>query len=147
MKGFTCKMCGFISINGSAPEKCPVCGAPKTAFEEKEDAIKTPVDPNNLTEPEKKHTPAILVAKQCGLISGGCEEDIIIKIGEIPHPMEDKHHIVHIDFYLDNEYISRFILTPKLNPAVVIHLKALAGKLSVVALCNIHKAWIKEINL
>ena len=39
MKGYVCKICGFISINGSAPDKCPVCGAPKTAFEEK-DAIK-----------------------------------------------------------------------------------------------------------
>ena len=57
MKGFVCKICGFISINGSAPEKCPVCGAPKKAFEEKEGAVKTAKDVNNLSELEKKtHT-------------------------------------------------------------------------------------------
>ena len=44
MKGFVCKVCGFISINGSAPDNCPVCHAPKTSFEERDDAIKTAKD-------------------------------------------------------------------------------------------------------
>ena len=55
MKGLVCKVCGFIAISGKAPEKCPVCGADKISFAEKEDAIKTPKDTNNLTELEKKH--------------------------------------------------------------------------------------------
>ena len=104
MKGFKCKMCGFISINGSAPEKCPVCGAPKTAFEEKNDAIKLPADPNNLTELEKKHTPVINVLKKCGLIDE-CNRDAHIKIGEITHPMQADHSIVFIDMYIDNEFV------------------------------------------
>ncbi|MBU2505011.1 MAG: hypothetical protein KKB89_04350, partial [Candidatus Omnitrophica bacterium] len=74
MKGYVCKICKFISINGSAPEKCPVCGAPKTAFEEREDAIKTPQDESNLTELEKKHIPVITVVKACGLIPHGCQD-------------------------------------------------------------------------
>jgi len=40
MKGQVCKVCGFISIKGEAPDNCPVCGAPKTAFLVKDDAIK-----------------------------------------------------------------------------------------------------------
>ena len=146
MKGYVCKVCGFIAINGSAPENCPVCHAPKTSFEEK-DAIKTPADPQNLTEAEKKHIPVITVVKKCGLIPEGCT-DVHVKMGEIQHPMQPEHYIVHIDFYIDNEFISRIILTPdKLNPAGALHLKAKSGKLSVIELCNLHGAWIKEVNL
>lgn len=147
MKGWVCKICGFISINGSAPEKCPVCRAPKTSFEEKEDAIKTSVDPKNLTELEKKHIPQITVIKKCGLIPEGCQ-DVHVKMGEIQHPMLKEHYITHIDFYIDKEFISRVILTAdKLNPAAALHLKAHAGKLAVIELCNLHGAWIKEVDL
>ncbi len=132
MKGFVCKVCGFISINGAAPAACPVCHAPKESFEEKEDAIKTPADANNLTESEKKHAPVIT-------------QPLHVKIGEIQHPMVKEHYITHIDFYIDREFISRVILTPeKLNPAAALHLKAQSGKLSAISLCNIHGAWIKE---
>ena len=147
MKGYVCKVCGFISINGSAPERCPVCGAPKTSFEEKQDAIKTPKDTNNLTELEKKHVPVITVVKKCGLIPEGCI-DVHVKMGEIQHPMQPEHYIIHIDFYIDNKFISRVILTPdKLNPAAALHMKATDGKLTVIELCNLHGAWIKEIDL
>jgi len=147
MKGFTCKVCGFISINGAAPENCPVCHAPKTSFEEKDDAIKTPADASNLTEAEKKHIPVITVVKTCGLIPEGCQ-DVHVKIGEIQHPMLPEHSIQHIDFYIDNEFISRVILTPdKLNPAAALHLKAESGKLAAVELCNLHGAWINEADL
>lgn len=144
MKGFVCKVCGFISINGSAPEKCPVCGAPKTSFAEKEGAIRTSQDEANLSE---KHTPVITVAKKCGLITQGCQ-DARVKVGEVQHPMLSEHYIMHIDFYIDNEFISRVMLTPdKLNPAVSLHLKAESGKLTAIELCNLHGAWIEEVNL
>ncbi len=147
MKGFVCKVCGYISINGSAPQKCPVCGAPQSAFQEKEGAIKLPIDASNLTELEKKHVPVIALVKKCGLIPEGCQ-DVQVKIGEINHPILAEHHIIHIDFYLDNEFISRVILTPeKLNAAAGLHLKAESGKLSVIELCNLHGAWISEVNL
>ena len=147
MQGYVCKICKFVSINGSAPDKCPVCGAPKTAFEEKDDALKTAKDPNNLTELEKKHIPVITVVKKCSLIPEGCQ-DVQVKIGQIQHPMQAQHYIVHIDFYIDQEFISRVILTAdKLNPAAALHLKTASGKLSVVELCNLHGAWIAQSEL
>ena len=147
MKGYVCKMCGYISINGTAPEKCPVCGAPKSAFQEKEDAIKLPNDPKNLTDLEKKHIPVIKVVNVCGLIPDGCQ-DVHVKLGEIQHPMQEDHYIMHIDFYLDKKFISRVILTPfALNPACALHLKAKSGKLTAISLCNLHGAWINEIDL
>lgn len=147
MKGYVCKVCMYISINGSAPAKCPVCGAPKTAFEEKENAILTPKDPKNLTELEKKHIPVIKVVKICGLIPEGCQ-DAHVRIGETQHPMQPEHSIQHIDFYIDKEFIARVHLTPdKLNPAAALHLKAKSGRFAAIELCNLHGAWISEVNL
>jgi len=147
MKGLVCKVCGFIAIDGVGPDNCPVCNAPKTAFQEKENAIKTPQDAGNLTELEKKHLPVITVVKTCGLIPEGCH-DVHVKLGEIQHPMQDDHYIMHIDFYIDNKFIARVHLTPaKLNPAAALHLKAGEGKLAAVAFCNLHGAWINEQDL
>lgn len=147
MKGFVCKVCGYVSINGSAPEKCPVCWAPKSSFVEKEDALKTDQVKVEKGESEKKHIPAITVVKKCGLIPEGCV-DVHVRIGEILHPMQKEHYITKIDFYLDNEYISRIYLSPEvMNPAAGLHLKVQKGKLSVIEHCNLHGDWIKDINL
>ncbi|PIQ89107.1 MAG: hypothetical protein COV72_04750 [Candidatus Omnitrophica bacterium CG11_big_fil_rev_8_21_14_0_20_42_13] len=147
MKGVVCSVCGFIAINNIIPDKCPACGAARESFRIKDDAIKTPQDKNNLNEAEKKHIPAITLVKKCGLIPEGCE-DAHAKIGVIQHPMEEKHYITHLDFYLDKEFISRVMLTPRtLNPAAALHIKASGGTLSVIELCNIHGAWISEADL
>ena len=147
MKGFVCKVCGFISIDGEAPDKCPVCGSPKTAFSEKEDAIKEPKDKGNLTELEKKHIPVILVVKKCGLIPEGCQ-DVHAKIGAILHPMQAEHYINWIDFYIDKKFIARVHLTPeKTNPAAALHLKVGTGVLTVIDFCNLHGAWMSEKTL
>ena len=147
MKGIVCKVCGFISINGVAPERCPVCGAPKSSFQEKDDAIKTPKDAGNLTELEKKHVPVITVVRKCGLMPEGCQ-DVHVKMGEITHPMQKEHYIVHIDFYIDKEFVARVHLTPeKLNPGAALHLKPGGSKLTVIEFCNLHGNWIKEADL
>lgn len=143
MKGFVCKVCGFISINGSAPDSCPVCRAAKTSFEER-DAIKTAQDDAKAGE---KHTPVITIVKKCGLIPEGCQ-DVHVKVGSVQHPMLQEHYITTIDFYIDKEFLSRVQLTPeKLNPAAALHVKATSGKLSVIEHCNVHGAWIQEDNL
>ncbi len=145
MKGYVCKVCQYVSINGSAPDKCPVCGSPKTAFSE-QNAIKTPADPANLSELEKKHIPVIVILEKCGLIEG-CT-DVHARVGEVLHPMQKEHYINHIDFYLDREFLARIHLTAeKLNPAGALHIKATSGNLAAVELCSVHGAWIKEVNL
>lgn len=147
MKGIVCNVCGFISINGAKPDKCPVCGAPKESFQEKEDAVKTPKDVVNLTDFEKKHMPLISPQKQCAPIHEGCQ-GVQVKVGQIEHPMLPEHYIMRIDFYLDREFLSRVIFTPgKLNPVAVLCIKASGAKLSAIELCNLHGAWIQEIDL
>ena len=34
MKKFVCKVCGYVYEGDEAPERCPVCGAPREKFEE-----------------------------------------------------------------------------------------------------------------
>jgi len=147
MNGHVCKVCKYIAIDGSAPEYCPVCGAPKTAFTEDKNAIKLPQDTGSLSELEKKHVPVITVVKKCGLIPDGCM-DAHVKLGEVNHPMIDVHYIMHIDFYIDKKFIARAYLTPeKLNAAAALHLKPGTGRIETVALCNQHGAWFKESEL
>ncbi len=142
MKLFKCGMCGFIALEG-APEKCPVCGSPKKMFKESE--VKTSKDVATYGESEKKHIPLIMVSKKCGLMpSEGCT-DVNVKIGEITHPMLPEHYIMHIDFYIDNKYVSRVMLSPdKINPAGCLHIKVLKGKLTVIEQCNVHGDWMNE---
>lgn len=33
-KKFRCKVCGYVHVGDKAPEKCPLCGAPSSEFEE-----------------------------------------------------------------------------------------------------------------
>ncbi|MBU1863151.1 MAG: hypothetical protein KKH94_05785 [Candidatus Omnitrophica bacterium] len=144
MKGIVCKVCGYISIDGTTPTACPVCGA--KSFEEQGDAIHQPGDVTNFSESEKKHIPAITVVPTCGLIEG-CK-DVHVKVGEIIHPMLAEHFIMNIDFYIDKVFVARTELKPdKINPAAALHLKVTSGKLTVIERCNKHGAWISETNL
>jgi len=70
-------------------------------------------------------------------------------MGEIQHPMQEDHHIVHIDFYLNKEFISRVHLTPKaLNPVAGLHFKDSAnGTLTVIEFCNLHGNWMNEAEI
>ena len=111
MKAYVCGVCGFIPLDGSAPDKCPVCGAPKTAFTQKDDAIVEPSTATDKVELNKKHIPTIKVVKLCKLVPEGCT-DLHIRVGEILHPMTKDHHINRIDVYLDKKYVARAMLTP-----------------------------------
>lgn len=146
MDTYVCKVCGFVSF-GSAPDNCPVCNAPKTAFSLDNNVIKKPVDPKNLNDLEKKHIPVISIIRKCDLAGPGCI-DVNIKVGEILHVMEAKHYIMYIDVYLDQNFIARYHLVPeKLNPVLGIHLKAGQGKISALENCNIHGRWISEAEI
>lgn len=146
MNTFICAKCGYLAFD-QAPEVCPVCGAPKKAFELDANAIKKPSDPNNLAELERKHIPVIKVNRQCGLAGSGCI-DAHIKIGEILHVMEAKHYIMYIDIYLDRNFIARYHLSPeKLNPILGIHLKVSTGRLIALENCNLHGRWMAEAEI
>ncbi|MDR3256281.1 MAG: hypothetical protein LBT18_01270 [Endomicrobium sp.] len=146
MNGLVCKVCGYVSLDGSK-ERCPVCHL-KDVFEEKEDAYKMPDFKAGSGEPEKKHIPAFNVIEKCGFIPGtGCV-DVHVKIGEIVHPTLPEHHITEITFYINNKFVGNFVLTADINPAAVIHLKGgTKGKVQVIENCNLHGRWFNEVEI
>ena len=145
MKALVCGVCGFIPLKGGAPTNCPVCNSSERAFKEHDDAINESKDPGNLEGLELKHVPQITTTG-CGLVENECL-DVHVLMGEVIHPMQDDHFITHIDFYLDEEYAGRIVLTPKGQPAGSLHLKKGGSRLTVVQNCNLHGNWIGSISL
>ena len=144
MKGLVCKICGYVSLDGKT-DICPVCHM-KNAFEQKDDAYKTPDFKSETGESEKKHIPFLSIQKQCELIDGSL--GVRVKMGEIAHPMTAEHFISNIVFYHDKKFIGSVMLTPDILPAAVLLLKGDAkGKIQVIENCNLHGKWFNEVEI
>lgn len=111
----------------------------------------TPKDPANMTEMEKKHTPVI----ECpDSVKAGEPFQVRINVGEIPHVMEEGHHIQWIDVYSGQNFNTRIDLTPVFTkPEITVTLlkggKHRTGTLKVIERCNLHGQWeaSKEITV
>ena len=141
---FICGVCGHIEF-GSAPENCPVCQSPKDQYTQNNNIFKESEEQS--TEAAAKHIPSITVNKECELIPEQSCVDVVVRIGETLHPMEESHYIQFIDCYVDNRYISRILLTPGVFAAGCFHLKAAGSKVRVVEFCNLHGYWLAEADL
>ncbi|HBD93476.1 MAG: hypothetical protein A2015_09730 [Spirochaetes bacterium GWF1_31_7] len=144
MSIYVCKVCGHIEFE-AAPENCPVCFAPKDKFDNNNTVFTDAMEKSK--EGAVKHIPVVQVVQECGLVPEKPCTDILVRIGETLHPMEDKHFIQFIDCYVDHKYVSRIMLTPMVNPSVVFHLKETGSKVQIVEMCNLHGHWMKEEKL
>ncbi len=104
-----------------------------------------------MTELEKKHTPVIECPDE---VKTGEPFKVTIKIGEIPHVMEEAHHIQWIDVYFGKNFNERIELTPVFTlPEVTVTLvkggKHEKATLRVIERCNLHGQWeaSKEIKV
>jgi len=77
---------------------------------------------------KEKHVPVVEKA------NGG----IRVKIGSVPHPMEDKHHIEWIEIITDGKAYRQF-LKPGEAPEAVFNVTA--DRLTVREHCNLHGMW------
>jgi superoxide reductase len=145
MKIFICQMCGHLEFD-AAPEKCPVCGAPKSSFKQNDDifnesAAKSP-------EAAVKHIPALTVNKSCLLIPEQTCADVLFRIGKTLHPMEEKHFIQWVDCYVNNKYVERVFFTPNgVNPAGCFHFRIALGSVTIVENCNLHGYWKADVSV
>jgi len=103
-----------------------------------------PADPANLTEMEKKHIPLIDCPET---VKAGEPFQVTIKVGEIPHVMEEGHHIQWLEVWFGHNFNVRIDLTPVFTrPDVVVTLvKGSVHKTStlrVVERCNMHGQWV-----
>lgn len=113
--------------------------------------INRPQDPSNMTDMEKKHTPVI----DCpDTVKAGEPFKVGIKVGEMPHVMEEGHHIQWIDVYSGENFYVRVDLTPVFTrPEITVTLhkggKHRTSTLRVIERCNLHGQWeaTKEITV
>ncbi|CAA7600272.1 Desulfoferrodoxin Dfx [Acididesulfobacillus acetoxydans] len=64
---------------------------------------------------------------------------LLVKVGSVPHPMEEKHFIRFIEVFTANQVL-RAELTPGQSPEAVFAVEA-ASVLEVRAYCNLHGLW------
>jgi superoxide reductase len=76
----------------------------------------------------EKHVPVI------EKIDGGYK----VKVGSVPHPMQDEHYIEWIELLADGKAYRQF-LEPGSEPEAVFNVEA--GSVSARELCNVHGLW------
>jgi superoxide reductase len=125
---YKCAICGnvveVLTVGGG---KLVCCGQPMNLLEEK---IKD--------EGLEKHLPVVevLAAKDCKGSDG-----FKIKIGRIPHPMEERHFIEWIEIKTKDGKLGKKFLKPGEKPEADFYTRM--EILEVRAYCNVHGLWKK----
>ena len=115
---YRCNICGnIVEVLNPGAGSLVCCGKPMELLVEKtEDAG------------SEKHVPFI----------ERTEKGVRVKVGSIPHPMEENHHIQWIEVLADG-LIYRALLTPGSKPEAEFKVKA--EKITAREYCNLHGLW------
>ena len=115
---YKCNMCGNIVevLHGGAGELV-CCGKPMELLDEKTADAAT-----------EKHVPVI--EKSSGQVH--------VKVGEVAHPMEEKHFIEWIELLADGTVYRRF-LNPGSKPEAIFKIEA--TDVTAREYCNLHGLW------
>lgn len=108
-----------------------------------EEKVNTPVDPENLTEGEKKHIPVIEAPE---MAIAGEPFEVTITVGSIPHVMEEKHFIEWIELYLHNKLVGRKELYPSGERVAKVTFKVEADK-ALIAVAEIETCRVHGVNI
>ena len=119
---YKCDICGnVVSVLEAHAGELVCCGQPMNLLEEK----------TAEQEGKEKHVPVV----------ESFEGGIRVKVGSIPHPMEEKHYIELIQLIKGDDVIVGKRLKPGDEPVAEFCI-ANAGGLKARILCNIHGVWI-----
>ncbi len=115
---YKCDLCGNIVevLHGGAGELV-CCGQPMKLFTE-----------NTVDAAKEKHVPVI------EKVAGG----IKVKVGDVPHPMEEKHYIEFVELIADGKVYRQF-LNPGEAPEAMFCIEA--DQVSAREYCNLHGLW------
>ncbi|PLX27223.1 desulfoferrodoxin [Candidatus Parcubacteria bacterium] len=117
---YKCEACGnIVEVLHIGPGQLVCCGAPMGLMEE-----------NTVDAAVEKHVPVIKKT----------EDEIIVRIGEVDHPMEEAHFIEWIEIITPNK-VYRKNLKPGDLPTA--KFKITATDVSARAYCNLHGLWKK----
>jgi superoxide reductase len=115
---YKCNICGnIVEVLHTGVGQLVCCGQPMELLTEKTTDVGL-----------EKHVPVI------ERLNG----KIKIKVGSVPHPMEEKHYIEWVEIIADSRVYRRF-LKPGNKPEAEFEITA--KKLEVREYCNIHGLW------
>jgi superoxide reductase len=115
---YKCELCGNIVdvLHGGAGELV-CCGKPMKLMKE-----------NTTDGATEKHIPVV------EKVTGG----IKVKIGSVPHPMEEKHYIEWIEIIVDGKAYRQFLAPGQLSEAIFL---TEATNVTAREYCNLHGLW------
>ncbi|MFH1191908.1 MAG: class II SORL domain-containing protein [bacterium] len=102
-------------------------------------------NPNDLSDTEKMHIPFIEIPYPP--IKGDIFE-LIVRVGEIMHPMSEEHFIEWIELYNDNILLDKVELGPDVEPKCIFNISMLKNiNFKIIASCNLHGVWEKSARI
>ncbi len=115
---YKCQKCGnIVEVLHGGGGTLVCCGEDMTLY-----------SPNTVDAAREKHVPVIEKT------AGGLK----VKVGSVPHPMDEKHYIEWIEVIADGRAYRQF-LNPGDTPEAVFDIQA--DSISARAYCNIHGLW------
>jgi superoxide reductase len=116
---YKCNICGnIVEVIHPGVGQLVCCGQPMELLKEKNEDVGL-----------EKHVPIIEKT----------ENGIKVKVGSIPHPMEEKHYIEWIEIIADGKYCRKF-LKPGEAPEAEFEIK-IEKEIWAREHCNIHGLW------
>jgi len=118
MQVYKCEVCGnIVDVLHGGDGELVCCGQPMKLFVE-----------NTVDAAKEKHVPVIEKTDQ----------GIKVKVGSVPHPMEEKHYIEWVEIIAGDKVYRQF-LKPGESPEAVFC--AEAGPVVAREYCNLHGLW------
>ena len=115
---YKCNVCGnIVEILYAGAGQLVCCGQPMELFAEKTEDVG-----------KEKHVPVIEKT----------ETDVRVKVGSIPHPMEENHYIEWIEVIADGRVYRRFL---KHGDKPEAEFEIRAENITAREYCNIHGLW------
>jgi superoxide reductase len=115
---YKCEECGnIVEVVHAGGGEMVCCGKPMKLMTE-----------NTVDAAKEKHVPVI---KRDG-------NGYLVKIGAVPHPMEEKHYIEWIELLVDGSSYKKF-LKPGMKPEAFFEVTG--GSITAREYCNLHGLW------
>lgn len=124
MKFYICKKCGSILTSFNH-----VCAGLTCCGE-----LMSELVPGTTDAAVEKHVPVVS-------IDG---ENVFVKVGEVEHPMVEKHYIQWIVLETDKGYMTKY-LKPEEKPEAAFRLADGEKAVAAYEYCNLHGLWKKEL--
>jgi superoxide reductase len=115
---YKCEVCGnIVEVLHAGAGELVCCGQPMKRMKE-----------NTTDGAKEKHVPVV------EKVAGG----VMVKVGSVPHPMEEKHYIEWIEIIADGKAYRQFLAPGQVPEAIFL---TEATNITAREYCNLHGLW------